>query len=186
MKLLTYDHTGQKGEYRPAPVLPTLDPIALWPNISKPESYLEERAGKYIALLEGLLDRALETRDVDAARVLALDLLKMTPIGRNKAEININKNLRDEISLDHLDPEMLENITKRHATDTAKRLDLSANPHNIAGGTSALAAAGVKKLGKDTTSAGGDSRDEVGKRRGRKRKNGSDASPRTNEEPGSE
>lgn len=75
-------------------------PLESWPTVDNPENYIESRLGKYIKLLEGMLDRALVLGHIDRAQSITNDLIRLSKLGRAKAEVNINgpSKLRDEIN----------------------------------------------------------------------------------------
>lgn len=83
--------------------------------IADPDVYLESSAGKYVAGLEMLLKRALESNDIEMSRMLLLDLVKMTKIGRSKADINVGalSKLRDEVDYSKLKTEDIEALLKQ-------------------------------------------------------------------------
>ena len=81
------------------------------------EQYLETRSGKYAIMLEGIVDAAATAGMWDLARVALVDLLRMTKIGRAKADLNIGAKLRDEIPLKHLSDEELHGLVDKPASD---------------------------------------------------------------------
>ena len=86
-----------------------LAPIEAWREIQAPEAYLEARTGKYISGLEELLNAAWAEGDKEMCRQLLLDLLRMTKIGKAKAEVTlagVNK-LRPEQDLSSVNMESL-------------------------------------------------------------------------------
>lgn len=92
-----------------------LAPIEAWATIDTPEAYLESRVGKYIAGLEMLLERSLELSDIAMARGLIGDLIRLTKIGRAKADLNITgpSKLRDEIDLTKIPTDKLRELLGR-------------------------------------------------------------------------
>jgi hypothetical protein len=74
-----------------------IKPLNDWEEIQDPERYIETRLGRYIHLLEGLLDRAAALGDMDRVHAIALDLIRLSKLGRSKAEINVGvTKLREE------------------------------------------------------------------------------------------
>ena len=73
-----------------AKVASALAPLEAWETIAEPDIYLESRVGKYIYGLERLLDLAIEHNDFEAIRGLTLDLIRLTKLGRAKADINLS------------------------------------------------------------------------------------------------
>ena len=81
------------------------------------EQYLESRSGQYAVMLEGIVNAAAEAGMWDLARVALVDLLRMTKIGRAKADLNIGAKLRDEIPLKHLSDEELHGLVDKPTSD---------------------------------------------------------------------
>jgi hypothetical protein len=79
------------------------------------ETYLEARSGKYVRMLEGILDVAAQLGMFDLARVTLVDLLRMTKVGRAKADVNLGGKLREEHPLTHLTDEELKNLVSKPA-----------------------------------------------------------------------
>lgn len=92
-----------------------LAPIEAWATIETPEAYLEARVGKYIAGLEMLLERSLELSDIAMARGLIGDLIRLTKIGRAKADLNITgpSKLRDETDFTKIPTDKLRELLGR-------------------------------------------------------------------------
>jgi hypothetical protein len=93
-------------------VASALAPLAAWETIAEPEVYLESRVGKYVYGLERLLELAIEHNDFEAVRGLTLDLIKMTKLGRAKADINLNSinKLREGQDMTKVDTDALRAI----------------------------------------------------------------------------
>jgi len=92
-----------------------LAPLKAWESIAEPEVYIESRLGRYISGLEMLLEVALKHADLDAARALTLDLIKMTRLGKTKVDLtatSVNK-LRDEIDFRKVEIDELRRLTGR-------------------------------------------------------------------------
>jgi hypothetical protein len=53
----------------------------------------------------------------DLARATLVDLLRMTKVGKSKADVNIINKLRDEIPLKHLSDEELHGLVDKPAGD---------------------------------------------------------------------
>lgn len=89
-----------------------LAPLEAWETIAEPDVYLESRVGKYVFGLERLLDLAIEHNDFEAVRGLTLDLIKMTKLGRAKADVNIStiNKLRESEDLTKVPIEELRKI----------------------------------------------------------------------------
>lgn len=95
-----------------AKVSSALAPLAAWETIAEPEIYLESRVGKYIHGLESLLDIAIEHNDFEAVRGLTLDLLRLTKLGRAKADISLTgmNKLREGQDMSKIDTDALRAI----------------------------------------------------------------------------
>jgi|ERR1700722_1806562 len=81
------------------------------------EVYLDGRAGKYVRMLEGILDVAAQLGMFDLARVTLVDLLRMTKVGRAKADLTLGGKLREEHPLSHMTDEELKNLVSKPAAD---------------------------------------------------------------------
>lgn len=81
------------------------------------EVYLDGRAGKYVRMLEGVLDVAAQLGMFDLARVTLVDLLRMTKVGRAKADLTLGGKLREEHPLNHLSDEELKSLVSQPASD---------------------------------------------------------------------
>jgi hypothetical protein len=79
------------------------------------EVYLDNRAGQYTRMLEAIVDVASELGMFDLARVTLVDLLRMTKVGRAKADLTVGGKLRDEHPLTHLSDEELKNLVSKPA-----------------------------------------------------------------------
>lgn len=71
-----------------------------WPAPADPVAYIEDQAGRYVAMYEGLMNWMVEHGQVGEASVLLLNLLKMTKVGRTKADLHVNP--LGEVDLSHL------------------------------------------------------------------------------------
>lgn len=93
-------------------VASALAPLAAWETIAEPEAYLESRVGKYIYGLEQLLELSIEHNDFEATRGLTLDLLRLTKLGRAKADINLNSinKLREGQDMTKVDTDALREL----------------------------------------------------------------------------
>ncbi len=92
-----------------------LAPIEAWEAIESPDIYLESRTGVYIRGLELLLEKAVDEGDRAEVRGLLLDLLRMTKVGRAKADLTLaglNK-LRPESDLHGVDSDQLRELLGR-------------------------------------------------------------------------
>ena len=76
------------------------------------EQYLDTRAGQYITMMEEIANVAAKSGMWDMARATLVDLLRMTKIGRAKADISVDSKLRDETPLKHLTEEQLNAIVR--------------------------------------------------------------------------
>lgn len=92
-----------------------LAPMDAWETIDAPDVYLESKTGKYLRGLELVLEKAVELNDLSMVRTVLLDLLKMTKMGRPKADVNVSglTKLRDETDLSKIDTEQLRQILGR-------------------------------------------------------------------------
>jgi hypothetical protein len=81
------------------------------------EQYLDTRSGKYAVMLEAIVDAAASAGMWDLARATLVDLLRMTKVGKSKADVNIINKLRDEIPLKHLSDEELHGLVDKPAGD---------------------------------------------------------------------
>lgn len=86
-----------------------LAPIEAWKAVENAEAHLEGRIGLYIAGLEELLEKTVRMNDIQGARGLLNDLIRLTKIGRPKADINVGglSKLREETDFSQLSTEML-------------------------------------------------------------------------------
>lgn len=66
-----------------------LVPFDQWEKLDNPEAYIDIQSGKYVKGLEMLLERAVEMNDMELSRALTLDLLRLSKLGRSKADINV-------------------------------------------------------------------------------------------------
>ena len=92
-----------------------LIPLEAWEAVANPDIYLDNRAGKYVRGLEMLLESAIAADDIELTRMLTLDLIRLTKLGRSKADVNIMSGgkLRDEISFKEKSPEEIEAIIRQ-------------------------------------------------------------------------
>ena len=72
------------------------------------EQYLDNRAGRYAKMLEAIVDVAAQLGMFDLARVTLVDLLRMTKVGRAKADLTLGTKLREEMDFKHKTQEELE------------------------------------------------------------------------------
>ena len=65
------------------------------------ESYLERRSGRYVRVIEDTIDKALALGMIELASSLSLALVRLTKVGRAKAEVSLAgvPRLRDEADL---------------------------------------------------------------------------------------
>ena len=86
-----------------------LAPIEAWKAVENAEAHLEGRIGLYVAGLEELLEKTVRMNDIQGARGLLNDLIRLTKIGRPKADINVAgiSKLRDEADFSQMSTEML-------------------------------------------------------------------------------
>jgi len=84
-------------------------PIEAWREIEAPETYLEARTGKYISGLEELLKVGWDEGDKEFCLAVLLDLLRMTRLGKAKAEVTLSgvNKLRSEQDLSSIDTAQL-------------------------------------------------------------------------------
>jgi hypothetical protein len=68
-------------------------------------------------MLEAIVDAAASAGMWDLARATLVDLLRMTKVGKSKADVNIINKLRDEIPLKHLSDEELHGLVDKPAGD---------------------------------------------------------------------
>ena len=81
-------------------------PLNDWEAVQEPEKYIETQLGRYISMLEGLLNRAASLGDADRCHQIVLDLIRLSKLGRSKAEIEIGVNkLRPELDFSGLSTE---------------------------------------------------------------------------------
>lgn len=80
-----------------------------WANIDQPDLYVEKQTGKYVYGLEHLLETAVKENDIDRARAILNDLIRLSKMGRAKADIEIKgpNKLRPERDLSALPLELL-------------------------------------------------------------------------------
>jgi hypothetical protein len=95
-----------------AKVRAMMAPLEAWEAISDPDIYLENRSGKYVRGLEMLLEKAIELNNLDMVRGLTLDLLRLTKLGRSKAEVSLmgGSKLRDEVNFRDMTPEQIKAV----------------------------------------------------------------------------
>lgn len=86
-----------------------LAPIEAWKAVENAEAHLEGRIGLYIAGLEELLEKTVRMNDIQGARGLLNDLIRLTKIGRPKADVSVSgiSKLREETDFSQLSTEML-------------------------------------------------------------------------------
>ena len=88
-------------------------PIDAHEDMDSPELYVEKRLGKYIHILEAMLDRALLMGRHDQAQALVNDLIRLTKMGRAKAEVNLGvSKLRDETDFSKWETDQIKNLLK--------------------------------------------------------------------------
>lgn len=99
-------------------IVQLLQKLDAYENPATPvEVYLDSNAGKYARMLEAIVDVAAQCGMFDLARVTLVDLLRMTKVGRAKADINLGGKLREEHPLTHLSDEELKNLVSKPPSD---------------------------------------------------------------------
>ena len=71
-----------------------------WPVISDPVAHIESQSGQYLAMYEGVMDYCMQSGEIELGRAMLLDLLKMTKVGRTKADLAVTP--IQEVDLSHL------------------------------------------------------------------------------------
>ena len=71
-----------------------------WPVIADPVAHIESQSGQYLAMYEGVLDYCMQSGHIELGRAMLLDLLKMTKVGRTKADLVVAP--VQEVDLSHL------------------------------------------------------------------------------------
>lgn len=88
-------------------------PIDAHEDMESPELYVERRLGKYIHILEAMLNQSLLLGNFDRAQSLTNDLIRLTKMGRAKAEIAIGPSkLRDETDFSKWDTDKIKELIK--------------------------------------------------------------------------
>src|SRR5260221_13174136 len=91
-----------------------LVPFESWESVSNPESYIEDSLGKYIKGIEMMLSKALDLNDIPLSRALTLHLIKLSKMGRAKADVSIGvSQLRDELNFSGVETEKLKELLGR-------------------------------------------------------------------------
>lgn len=81
-------------------------PMSEWNAVQDPTAYAELRSGLWVAMYEGIADRLCQAGQLEAGGQVLLNLIKMTKVGRPKADINLGKTMA-EVDLSHLSEEEL-------------------------------------------------------------------------------
>lgn len=90
-----------------------IQPLESWPTVADPEHYIESRLGKYIKILEGMLERSLMLGDIDRVEALTLDLIRLSKLGHAKADVQIGvSKLREELNFGQLNTEAIREKLK--------------------------------------------------------------------------
>jgi|SRR5579885_595981 hypothetical protein len=77
--------------------------------------YLDNRSGRYVKMLEDLVDLAAEHGLLELVQSTLFGLLRMTKAGRSRADVNVSgvTKLREEFDFSNLDDESLKKALGR-------------------------------------------------------------------------
>ena len=97
------------------PALPTMD-VLMPPEDAA--GHLAANQGRYVLMLETLVNAAAERGDIQAAMAGTMFLTKLTELGRMKIDQKIEvRQLRDEFDLSHLKTDEIRQMLKRREAD---------------------------------------------------------------------
>lgn len=93
---------------------PPIAPLDTWDTIADPKGHVAAMAGKYLAMYEGVMNYCMQTGDIALGRAMLLDLMRLTEVGRQKADLHVGP--AGEIDLSHLnESELLKLVGKEDA-----------------------------------------------------------------------
>jgi hypothetical protein len=106
--------TKQPKPIRLVDAPPPIAPLDLWPALTNPKEHVAAQAGRYLAMYEGVMNYCMQIGDVALGRAMLLDLLRLTEVGRQKAELTM---AAGEVDLSHLKEEdLLQLVNKSSET----------------------------------------------------------------------
>lgn len=102
---------GLRGTERALPPLPTLDQFVPPDDAA---NYLAANQGRYVLMLETIVNEAASRGLIDTALAGTIYLTKLTELGRRKIDAKVEvRQLRDEFDLSHVSTDELKKLLSR-------------------------------------------------------------------------